>query len=494
MRILTLAAAAALILAGPASAQPVVVIPKPGDGCWTVSYTRMFEKGDPPTGTAMSGMFRKLSSARAEAARLQRWSQSMTDGSEWKLKKIYIEGEDAEGPPPKSAAPQAPSLFDAVAKKLEHDRAVNDSLRDLGVGRTETGKLAAELLKDPAGALTKDLVGKGLSKAVSVAEGEAKKKLEKEAADLLAQPNAKLTEVKSKFKDYLKNVEDAYKRARDAKTELMGLTKDQAEKRFKEVNALVDRYNKSAAATPPGLAPVGSLLPRLTPVGPGTVKKAEEWRDALKQQFALERKKSALDSLKAVLDSERSRLEREWKALPEDRRSDPYDPKVISLRKQLSEYREKTDLYGRKLEAYQADVSRLASSPLARRDGPARPPAVVTPPRPASTVEGIAGSWGYMIEGRFRESFRIERDGTAIATAYFANSGRGRATVNGNRVEIVVNGTWGTPAGKPYLRWDLTIEGDKLNGRGYYRDTSYGELRGWLDNGRGPYIRRPEGK
>jgi hypothetical protein len=396
-------------------AQPVVVIPKPGDGQWTVSYTRMFEKGDAATGTELHTSCKTLAAAKQEAASLQRWSQSMDANSSWRLKKIYIEGEDATAGPPKVSAPKTPSLFTAVEQKMERDKAIQDGLKDLGVGKTATGKFASDLLTNPGEALSKEVVSNGLKKAISVAEGEAKKKLEQQAADFLADPNAKLTEVKGKFGDYLSNVQGAYKRAKDAKEEMMGLTDTLAEKKFKEVNALVDSFNREAANAPPGLGWVSQLFPKLKPVGPDTVKAVDDWKAARKQQFDLEGRKEALDQKKSDLDRERDKLAEEWKALSAKGAPDPADPKVVRLREKLKEYQEKTTTYAKDEAGYRAAATELqaAAAKLHLRPSDPQP----KPPEPKVAALPDPGTLGGY-RGRVGQSFVFEVTGSVGGTVW----------------------------------------------------------------------------
>ncbi len=346
----------------PLVGQPITVVPKPGAGNWTVSYTRMFEKGDPSTGTELSGIFKTFREAQQHATGLQRWSQSMEQGSDWRLKRIYIEGEDANSAASGNASPKMPNFFSALEKKLENDKAVSASLEDLGVGKTQTGKFAVDLLTDPAGALTKEVVAKGMTKALSVATGEAKKKAEQEVADLLAQPNAKLTEVKGKFSDYLSNVQDAYKRAKDAKDEMMSLTGSLATRKFNEVNTLIEKYNRESGKAPTGLDGVGKLFPKLSPVGPGSMKKVEDWKSALRQQFDLEERKTSLDRMKVVLERDHQKLKEEFDGLRREITPfDPADPRVIRLREKLQRYAVDAEQYRTALGSYETDSRKLTS-------------------------------------------------------------------------------------------------------------------------------------
>ena len=230
--------------------------------------------------------------------------------------------------------PRTRSFMDAVYQKIERDKNVQNSLKDLGIGKTETGRFAAGLLTDPAKAYSEQL-------------GEKAKTMLKDRG----------------LEDFKNNVAGAYKRARDAKDELIGLTGSLADKNFKEVNGLVAKYNREASSPPPGLEPLGRMLPRMSPVGPDTTRQIGEWNQAVKQQFALERRKEELDRRKADLDSQRQKLADEWKALAADGKApDPADPKVISLRKRLDRYREEADEYSTALEAYKSQTQKLLAT------------------------------------------------------------------------------------------------------------------------------------
>lgn len=463
-----LVVAVAVGLSAATFAQQIVVVPQKGAGNWMVSYTRMFDKDD--SAAEFAATCKTLAAAKQEAAGLQKWSQGMQPPTTtWKLKKIYIEGEDAAVGPPKDAAPKTPNLFTVVEQKMERDKAIMDGLKDLGVGKTDTGKFAADLLTRPEDVLTKEVVLNGLKKAASVAEGEAKKKLEQMTADLLADPNAKLTEVKGKFGDYLGNVQAAYKRAKDAKEEMMGLTGTLAEKKFKDVNTLIDNYNRETANAPPGLNATGALFPKLKAVGPDTVKAADEWKTALKQQFELEARKEALDKKKADLDREREKLADEWKALSRNGDPDPADPKVVKLRERLKAYQADTTAYTKDEAGYRAAATELQATAAKLHSRPHDPPVKGEPPKVAAlpdpgTLSGYRGKVGqsYLFEvvgsttGAVWGSGVYTDDSTLAAAAVHAGVlragqkgvvkvtiGKGYSSYSGGTSNGVVSAQWG---------------------------------------------------
>lgn len=458
-----LAVAAVAWSAPAATAQQIVVVPKPGNGGWDISYSRMFNK---PTdgGAEFAGFSKTLAGAQRRAAELKRWSESMQPpDSEWKLRKIFLEGEDAKADPPKAAGPKVPDFAAALVQKVERDKQVSDALKDLGVGKTETGKFAADLAQDPAKTLTKEVVLMGLNKAISTATGEAKKRLEQEVADFLKEPNAKLTGTKEYFSDYLKNVQGAYKRAKDAKEELLGLTGSLAEKKFKEVNDLVAAYNREAAKAPPGFAAVGQALPRMTPVGPETVAKADDWRKAVKSQFDLEVRKTDLDRRKADLDAARDKLQADYAALAgKGKPLDPKDPEVIRLGERLRRYKEDAGKYDTEVKAFTAEGTRLRTAVDRLGGDPVTAPggARAAVPNPAALRAQIVGTWkGASVQGasRLAVSAEFRNNGTISTRAENGLTSSGTWTRDGNTVQV----TWSTGV---KVSWQL--KDGKLGGGG----------------------------
>src|SRR5262249_22937033 len=124
---------------------------------------------------------------------------------------------------------------------------------------------------------------------------------------------------------------------------------------------------------PPGLDRIGRVFPKVTPVGPETVKLADEWRTSLKQQFELEQRKEELDKRKAALDRTRDRLESEWKNLQDEIKPfDPTNPRVVRLRQRLKDYTTDAESYKATLSEYTADVKKLAGAVAKLRDGTGR--------------------------------------------------------------------------------------------------------------------------
>jgi chromosome segregation ATPase len=340
---------AVLVASAAASAQPIVVIPKPGNGGWDVSYTRLFEKGDPATGTELSTTCRTLAAAKQEAARLQKWSQSMDAKSDWRLKKIYIEGEDAAGPT-KDAAPRTPSLAEKVHFAVETANELKEKADKVKEKVDEAkeiydrAKWGAKFLADPKAALE----GK-------VEEWE--KKAKKDARKL-----------GDTLKEYGDNVTAAYNRAKDLKDDLLRMEKGVMDKSFKKVNDAVAAYNKVADDGAKFFDGKGGPFPRMKEVGPDTTKAVAEWRDARNRQFDLESRKDQLDKQKAALDHERTKLADEWKELSAKGAPDPADPKAARLRERLREYLRDSDKYNASLALYTAESQKLKSDITTLRD------------------------------------------------------------------------------------------------------------------------------
>lgn len=309
----------------PALAQPIVVIPKPGDGQWVVSYTRMFEKGDAATGTELSTFCRTLAAAKQEAARLQQWSQSMYPNSSWRLKKIYIEGEDAIAGPPKDAAPKTPSLIDSTLSAAEKLSEAKKDVKD--------AMWALKLLTDPDEAIRE----KGDKEGKKFGPG-------------------------SVLKEYSNNVKDAYQRAKELKDGLLKLDKKAMDKAFDKVNDGIVKYNRHVDDGVKFFGPSGNPLPKLKSVGPGTAKAVDDWKAAHKQQFNLEGRKEALDKKKADLDRERETLAAEWKALSRNGEPDATDAKVVRLRERQKDYKAEVDKYTGLLATFTAETATLKNT------------------------------------------------------------------------------------------------------------------------------------
>jgi hypothetical protein len=331
---------AALVFASPlhVSAQEVVVRPRPGAGEWTVHYTRMFDK--PDSEGELDSFHKTLASAKRAAADLQRWSATMENGSQWKLTKIYIDGEDAKNAIPKPKAPPESMLSTMMFNHTEKNKATWDSLKN-GQEHADNAIWVATLLSDPEKAmLEKAKQGEDARKAGAV------------------------------LKDYADNVSDAYKRVKETKEKMLTLTQTLTAQDFKKMNDLVATYNKEAANFNRLSNTPGGVFPMINPVGPETVKQVGDWRNAVKRQFELEERKEDLDLRKTKLDAERSRLADEWKALAEKGKPDPANAKVVALRERLKAYTAAVKAYDTSLASYNSERTILSTTIQQFRVGP----------------------------------------------------------------------------------------------------------------------------
>src|SRR5438093_10661963 len=123
----------------------------------------------------------------------------MASSSSWRLKKIYIEGEDATAGPSTNVAPQTPSLIEKVLSAAEKVKDAKEKYDD--------AKWGMKLLTDP-------------DEAIREKGEEGQKKFG---------PGSVL-------KDYADNVKDAYARVKELKDRLLKLDKETMEKSFKKVN------------------------------------------------------------------------------------------------------------------------------------------------------------------------------------------------------------------------------------------------------------------
>jgi len=289
----------------PAFAQPIEIIRKPGNGGWDVSYTRMFEKGDAKTGSELSTRCKTLAAAKQEAARLQRWSQSMGASSDWRLKKIYIEGDDADGPP-KDAAPKAPTLLDELQKVGEKAKVAKEMYDKGDLKKAlENGKEAYAKAKEMYGE-AKETYDRATWMAKFLADPKAA--LEEKIEEYEKKARGQAKKAGDTLKEYGDNVAAAYDRVKKLRDDMMKLDKGLMDKSFKKVNGAIAEYNKQADAGAAAFGGKTSPLPRLKPVGPETVKAVDDWKAARKQQYDLETRKEDLDTRKAELDRRRDGL------------------------------------------------------------------------------------------------------------------------------------------------------------------------------------------
>jgi hypothetical protein len=226
-------------------------------------------------------------------------------------------------------APQSPSFYDRVVGAYRKFGELSDSVDNVNMVRW-----VAKLLNDPDAAM-KDKTAEGM--------------------DQLAKAQG--------LKDYIKNIQDSYQRAKDAKDMMMSLEKSEMDKQFKSVNDLIARYNKEANGALERFGKSADVFPKVSQVGPGTVKKVGDWQTALKQQFALEAKKDELDRRKTELDTQHKQLTDGWKAAKDEIKPfDPANPKVVSLRQKLDQYLAEKAKYDAALQTYESDNKHLSQS------------------------------------------------------------------------------------------------------------------------------------
>lgn len=238
------------ILSEVASAQQVIVKEKPGEGQWTISYSR---KHAPEVFELRAGC-KTLAAAKAEAQKLIAWSSSMQANSSWRLAVIEIEGEDAQAP--KADGPKLPGFVE----------------------------------------LSNDF-------------------------------RAALNETATVLEEYMGQIAGAYERAKQAKEGLLKMQGDVTKDVFDKVNGTIADYNNqldTAQSSPKGAS--FARFPRMTPVGPEVLKKADDWRKAKEDQFALEEKKEGLDRDNVRLATERQRLIEEGREIKSE------EERIASLR------------------------------------------------------------------------------------------------------------------------------------------------------------------
>jgi hypothetical protein len=241
-----------LLLVTPSvSAQTVQVKPNQNANGWDVSYSRKLSPGTFELDTTCA----TLAAAQREAATLKTWSNQMDAGSDWRLAVILIEGADAQTADSNSSqsdGPKLPSFKEAL----------------------DAVKTAKKIVDDPLKALQDKLdPHKGLN-------------------------------------DYVKNIEGAYDRAKKAKEDVLTLTGKTIDTEFGKVNSLIDKYNSDARGYAKSSGFAG--LPKMGRVNSKTLKAADDWRAARRQQFRLEKRKKEFDEDCIRLTAERQELLRSY--------------------------------------------------------------------------------------------------------------------------------------------------------------------------------------
>jgi hypothetical protein len=153
-RILNLVIAGCLITSSVANAQQIVVKNKPGEGQWTISFSR---RHAPDIYELHTGC-KTLSAAQVEAQKLIAWSNSMEPNSSWRLAIIEIEGEDGQAPG--HEGPQLPSwleLANDVRAELNETAPVLEEYMSEVAAAYERAKQAKEGLLKLQGEVSKSV-------------------------------------------------------------------------------------------------------------------------------------------------------------------------------------------------------------------------------------------------------------------------------------------------------------------------------------------------
>jgi hypothetical protein len=250
------------ILIGSASAQAVKVVDKPGDGQWTISFSR---KNGPDVFELDT--FRKTKAeALQEAERLKAWSNSMDANSSWRLAVILIEGEDAH--PAKAST---------------------------GDGGQDSPKV-----RDPVQMLQ-----------------DANKRLMDELSKTLNDINKEV--VKNALEKKNRELQDDIKRVTKAKEYLVKNVNKLTDDDFKQINGLISSYNgrlDTYRSEPNGAA--FSNYSRMNPVSASSLEKVRRWKAAKAKQAQLANDKRKLDGEKSRIDQERRALAQEGRAIRDE--------------------------------------------------------------------------------------------------------------------------------------------------------------------------------
>jgi hypothetical protein len=179
-----------LSLAGSAAGQTLKVIDKPGAGQWTISFSRV----NGPGVFELDGFRNTRAEALKRAQQLKAWSDGMDARSSWRLAVILIEGEDAQPGTPKREESEGPTPTELLARLKE----------------------------------AKDAVDRA-------------RKVEKGEASILSAKERKLGDTIKEYKDM---VQQSARQIVEARKTLTGGVSGLTEARLREVNALIDGYNR----------------------------------------------------------------------------------------------------------------------------------------------------------------------------------------------------------------------------------------------------------
>ena len=241
-------------------AQAVKMVDKPGDGQWTISFSRK----NGPDVFELDTFKKTKSEALQEAERLKNWSNSMDANSSWRLAVILIEGEDAHPAKASSGEQDVPKIRDPLQRLLEANNKLMDDLQ----------KTLNDINKE-----------------------DVKKALEKKRME----------------------VKDAYERVKKAKEVMVKNVGKVADDDFKQVNGLIASYNsKVDTYKSEQYGNVFANYPRINPVTPASMGKVQQWKQAKDKQAQLAVDKQKLDGEKSRIDQEREGLAREGRAIQDE--------------------------------------------------------------------------------------------------------------------------------------------------------------------------------
>jgi hypothetical protein len=128
-------------------------------------------------------------------------------------------------------------------------------------------------------------------------------------------------DVENIFKKKNQEVEDAYRRAKEAKEVLTKNVKRIADDDFKKANGLASEYNnlKDKYSREKEHPEYFVALPRMTPVNADALRrKQDKWKRSQQSRDNLEKEKQALDAEKARLDADREQIIENSKSLDQE--------------------------------------------------------------------------------------------------------------------------------------------------------------------------------